>query len=126
MRKLFIGLAAVLGLLACIPLVLLFTGAINTDSHRMALNLLVGLDGPATTAAKVKQRINVPEGFNLSLYASDLLRAWETAEVVGRGLGMAPKPEPRMREFHVGKWSGCTKAEIDARWPGEYERFRSR
>ncbi len=72
MRKLFIGMAAVLGLLVCIPLVLLITGTINTDSPRMALNLLVGLDGPPTTAAKVQQRISVPEGFTLALYASDL------------------------------------------------------
>jgi broad specificity phosphatase PhoE len=62
----------------------------------------------------------------VALYASDLVRAWETAEIVGRGLALEPQPEPRVREFHVGEWSGCTKAEIDTRWPGDYERFRNR
>ncbi len=62
----------------------------------------------------------------VALYASDLGRAWETAEILGRRLGLAPVPEPRMREFHVGEWSGCTRAEIEARWPGQYARFSRR
>ena len=60
------------------------------------------------------------------LYASDLVRAFETATILGRELGLEPNAEPRLREFHVGEWSGLTVAEIDARWPGEYARFRSR
>jgi broad specificity phosphatase PhoE len=61
-----------------------------------------------------------------ALYASDLARAFETAAILGGALGLEPTPEPRLREFHVGAWSGLTKPEIDARWPGEYARFRRR
>lgn len=60
------------------------------------------------------------------LYASDLVRAFETATILGQELGLEPSAEPRLREFHVGEWSGLTMAEIDTRWPGEYARFRNR
>lgn len=60
------------------------------------------------------------------LYTSDLRRASETAAILGGALGLVPRPDPRLREFHVGLWSGLTHAEIEARWPGQYARFRIR
>lgn len=75
MRKLLIGLALVALLLAAVPLVLLATGTIDRTSFRMALNVLIGLSGPATDAQTVGRRYRVPEGFSLQLYAGDLPRA---------------------------------------------------
>ncbi len=75
MRKLLIGLLAVVILLACIPLAMLATGTINSGSLRMILNVMLGLEGPAVTAASVQQRFELPAGFTLELYASDLPRA---------------------------------------------------
>lgn len=75
LRKLLIGLLLVAVLLACIPLVLIATGTIDSSSLRMILNVMTGLDGPAATAGAVQRRFKLPEGFTLELYASDLPKA---------------------------------------------------
>ncbi len=59
------------------------------------------------------------------LVTSDLARAAETATVLGRALGMTPVQEPGLRELDVGEWGGRPHAEIEARWPDEYARFRA-
>lgn len=59
------------------------------------------------------------------LAASDLARARETAAIVGARLGLAPVLEPALREHDVGRWSGLTHAEIEARWPEDLARFRA-
>ena len=61
-----------------------------------------------------------------ALYTSDLARARQTAEILGRALALEPRPERRLREFHVGVWAGLSVAEIEAGWPGQYARFRAR
>ena len=53
------------------------------------------------------------------LVASDLQRARRTAEIVGAVLGLAVEIDPDLREIDVGDWTGMTRAEIEARWPGE-------
>jgi probable phosphoglycerate mutase len=57
-------------------------------------------------------------GFS-SLVTSDLLRARETADILGRALGLEPRVAPGLREIDVGDWEGLTRAEIGARWPGQ-------
>jgi probable phosphoglycerate mutase len=52
-----------------------------------------------------------------AIYSSDLLRAFETAQIVGRELGLEPIKEPRLRESDVGQWTGKTWDEITASWP---------
>jgi glucose/arabinose dehydrogenase len=75
LRKLVIGLLTVLVLLACIPLVLIVSGTINSNSLKMILNVLTGLEGPPATATSVKQRFQLPPGFHLELYAANLPKA---------------------------------------------------
>jgi glucose/arabinose dehydrogenase len=74
LRKLIIGLFAVLALLASIPLVLMATGTISSSSLRMILNVMTGMGGPAATAG-VEHGLQLPPGFTLQLYAGDLPRA---------------------------------------------------
>jgi probable phosphoglycerate mutase len=51
--------------------------------------------------------------------SSDLLRAKETAEIIASALGTGGVTAvPDLGEVGVGEWSGLTRAEIDARWPG--------
>jgi broad specificity phosphatase PhoE len=50
-------------------------------------------------------------------YASDLLRAFETAEVIGKKLGHAPEPVEALREVYLGEWEGLTTEEISKRFP---------
>jgi broad specificity phosphatase PhoE len=63
-----------------------------------------------------------------AVYASDLRRAYETAEVVGSRLGLPVEREVGLREIDVGSWQGLTRIEIDgAEWDGEsYEQHRRR
>jgi probable phosphoglycerate mutase len=50
-----------------------------------------------------------------AIYSSDLLRAWETAAIVGEALGTPPAALPALREIDVGAWSGLTVQEVAAR-----------
>ena len=53
-----------------------------------------------------------------ALYSSDLRRAYETAEIVGRTKGLEITADPDLREVDVGSWSGLTTEEIATRFPG--------
>jgi len=57
--------------------------------------------------------------------SSDLARARRTAELLTQALDLAAPlhVEPGLREYDVGEWSGCTLAQIEARWPGAVARF---
>ncbi len=57
-----------------------------------------------------------------ALYSSTLRRAAETAEIVGRRLGLHVQWEPRLREWEPGDWMGLPEEEVKARYPDEWER----
>ncbi len=61
-----------------------------------------------------------------AVYSSDLQRAWQTAEALGRVTGVTPVPEPRLRERAFGRFEGLTFAEIESRWPDDAARWRRR
>jgi broad specificity phosphatase PhoE len=52
-----------------------------------------------------------------AVYASDLRRARETAEIVAARRGLIVRVDPDLRERSFGSWEGLTRAEIDARFP---------
>lgn len=54
-----------------------------------------------------------------ALVTSDLSRAAITARVLGKHIGLEPDVDKRLRETHLGKWQGLTRAEVDAHWPGD-------
>jgi probable phosphoglycerate mutase len=58
--------------------------------------------------------------------SSDLRRASQTAELLRVGLGLPGQvtEDPDLRERDMGSWSGLTRNEIDASWPGEVEAVR--
>jgi broad specificity phosphatase PhoE len=51
-----------------------------------------------------------------AIYASDLSRARETAEIVAAGLGLEVRLDPELRERDFGSWEGLTREEIDERF----------
>jgi broad specificity phosphatase PhoE len=59
------------------------------------------------------------------LIASDLARSSQTADIVGRGLGLALRFESRLREIDAGNWSGLSRAEIALRDAAALARFDS-
>jgi broad specificity phosphatase PhoE len=57
------------------------------------------------------------------IYASDLLRAYETAQIIAEPLHVPVEPLPDLREIDIGPWSGLTKPEILQRFPGAFVEF---
>jgi probable phosphoglycerate mutase len=54
-----------------------------------------------------------------ALYASDLVRAVETARVVAATLELPVRLEPGLREMDHGAWEGKSGEEVLATWPEE-------
>lgn len=59
-----------------------------------------------------------------SLWASDLSRARETAEIVGTRIGMAPVLDARLREGARGRWEGFLMQDIERAEPERYAAWR--
>jgi broad specificity phosphatase PhoE len=56
-------------------------------------------------------------------YTSPLRRAAESAEIVGRRLGLVVHPSDALREVDVGSWSGLTWREVEERFPEGFSRW---
>src|SRR5687767_5686264 len=52
-----------------------------------------------------------------AIYASDLDRAYETAEIIAAALGLPFDTDERLRERHHGVWQGYTVAQLDEEIP---------
>lgn len=52
----------------------------------------------------------------VAIYCSDLKRASESAEILGRALGVSVYQDPRLREIHLGCWEGMLFEEIQAKY----------
>ena len=61
-----------------------------------------------------------------AIYASDLSRAWETAQYLGRALDVQAVREEGLRERGFGDFEGKTFAEIEALLPEQSLRWRKR
>ncbi|MGJ7525469.1 histidine phosphatase family protein [Variovorax sp. GB1P17] len=60
------------------------------------------------------------------IYASDLSRAWQTAEAIAKPHGLTVRPEPRLRERAFGHLEGMSFAEIESTRPEDAKRWRER
>jgi probable phosphoglycerate mutase len=58
------------------------------------------------------------------VYASDLHRAFETAEIVAQSLGLPVHPLFELREMHLGTWSGLTSDEIRMTFPDQWALYQ--
>jgi broad specificity phosphatase PhoE len=54
-----------------------------------------------------------------ALFSSDLKRAVQTAQIIGRRVGLVPQLYRGLREVHGGEWQGLVRTEIEARFPGK-------
>jgi len=55
------------------------------------------------------------------LISSPLGRCLESAEILGRILGLQPEIEPALREIALGPWEGLTVPQVQQQFPGSYE-----
>jgi probable phosphoglycerate mutase len=61
-----------------------------------------------------------------AIYASDLLRAWETAGAIAEATGLTRQAHQGLRERGFGEFQGKTFAEIEALWPEQSRQWRAR
>jgi broad specificity phosphatase PhoE len=73
-------------------------------------------------ARELAERV-ADRGFR-SLYSSDLSRARETAEIVGRRIALRPGLDPRLREANRGRWEGSRFIDIEREDPDGYAAWR--
>jgi broad specificity phosphatase PhoE len=59
----------------------------------------------------------------VAAYASDLKRAFETAELIGAAVGIRPRPLEGLREIFLGEWEGLRTEEIAERFPQAWARW---
>lgn len=59
-----------------------------------------------------------------SLWCSDLARARETAEVVGRAIGLEPVVDARFAEGDRGRWEGLLMDDVAREEPAAYAAWR--
>lgn len=58
-----------------------------------------------------------------AVYASDLSRAFFTADAVARGHGLTVTAMPELREIKFGEWEGLTYTAIQEKWPDEMDKL---
>lgn len=56
-----------------------------------------------------------------ALYASDLRRGVDTAEIIAERLGIRPTYDPRLRERKIGTWQGMTSDELQSWYADQYQ-----
>jgi len=97
-------------------------------------NRLQGHSDLALSAAGHAQAVRVGEYVRLlhetdtpirALYVSHLMRSVQTARAIAGVIGLTPTVEPAFAEISLGVWEGLTPEEIDARFAGAYERWRT-
>jgi probable phosphoglycerate mutase len=59
-----------------------------------------------------------------AIYSSDLLRAHQTAEIVGEELGLEVRIDAGLREVDVGSWSGLAHGDIELSDPDGFRRWQ--
>lgn len=58
-----------------------------------------------------------------ALYTSPILRAKETAEIIGKLIGLPPRGDERLREIEFGIFEGLTFAEVERRFPAAHRNW---
>jgi broad specificity phosphatase PhoE len=77
-------------------------------------------DAGRAQAHELAERVAALEEAVRSLWASDLSRARETAEIVGARIGLEPRLDARLREANRGDWEGHLFPEIKQSDPEEF------
>jgi probable phosphoglycerate mutase len=95
----------------------------ETDDNREPVRVQGFRDTPLNEtgrrqAAELAERVS--EQRIVSLWSSDLIRARETAEIVGRRIGLTPQLDPRLREANRGRWEGRLFLDIERDEPEHY------
>jgi len=74
----------------------------------------------------ISRRLAAEVHDGVALYTSPLPRARQTAEGIGRALGLSPIPLDDLREINFGDLDGVTLEEMKTRYPTLYARWRDK
>jgi broad specificity phosphatase PhoE len=85
--------------------------AYNAPPTRIQGSLDPPLNETGLAQARELAELVAGEGLR-ALYASDMLRARQTAQIVGERIGLEPVIEPRVRECDWGSWEGMLVEDI--------------
>ncbi len=88
------------------------------DADRAQGHADVPLDEPGRAQAAAVSPYLASLG-PVAVWSSDLVRAVETAALVGAAAGVEVKYDARLREYDVGARQGLTRAEAGRRFPGQ-------
>lgn len=58
------------------------------------------------------------------LYSSPLRRAWRTAEIISKRLGLTPQPSESLLDIDYGEWEGLSPTEAEIKYPELYALWR--
>lgn len=92
---------------------------------RIQGQLDIGLNNIGRWQAKQLAQALAEEPFQ-AIYASDLLRAWDTAISVGDAVNTPVQTVHALRERGFGVFEGKTFAQIGELWPDQAQRWRQR
>lgn len=98
----------------------------QTDDNREPLRFQGWRDTPLNDtgrrqAAELGERL-AGEGI-ISLWSSDLIRASETAAIIGSRLGLGTRLDPRLREANRGRWEGRLFRDVAREEPEHYQQW---
>src|SRR5256885_2121099 len=84
----------------------------------------IPLNDAGRAQARLASRRLAPWGAT-ALYSSDLLRAYETAKIIGQATGLRVMQKPGLREINFGVWQGLSSPQIRERDPEVYAARRA-
>ena len=77
--------------------------------------------------AMVKEAAATLHGKGIEIiFCSDILRTQQTAEIIGKALGLAPIPDARLREINFGEFNGKEDPGMNLGFASEDERVAHR
>jgi 2,3-bisphosphoglycerate-dependent phosphoglycerate mutase len=95
------------------------------SSQRIQGQLDIGLDD--TGHAQAQKVASALRGQDIAaVHSSDLSRAVQTAQPLARALGLALHAHADLRERHFGRFQGLSYSEIEAQFPDDARRWRTR
>jgi alpha-ribazole phosphatase/probable phosphoglycerate mutase len=101
-------------------------GEIPANTERV----YAGKSPEGLTARGIKQAEEVAEKLKdyaiSAIYSSPVNRAIQTAEMIGRKLGMDVRINAAFREMELGPWEGLSEDEVARRYPEEWELWKTR
>jgi len=88
-------------------------------------------DSPLNTlgraqAEAIADRLAAEEGDIAAVYTSPLLRALQTASIIGRRLALQPVVVDRLKEIHFGDLEGYTLAQMENEFPELYAQWQDK